>query len=54
MTVADELPKGCKRSDDLRRDAGLMNHWKTRPTDRMFGAELTAQPGYAVGAKPAA
>jgi transposase-like protein len=56
MTISnellDELLKGCKRSEDLLGDAGLMKELKVRLMERMLGAELTAHLGYDAGAEP--
>ena len=56
MTISnellDELLKGCKRTEDLLGDAGLMKELKVRLMERMLGAELTAHLGYEAGAEP--
>jgi putative transposase len=55
MTISnellDELLKGCKRSEDLLGEAGLMKELKVRLMERMLGAELTTHLGYGAGAE---
>ena len=54
MTISgellDEVPRGCKRPEDLLGGAGLMKKLKVRLMERVPGAELAAHPGCEAGA----